>query len=76
MSEPHAPDQWALLAFANEAMQVSANQTSHAASNGNSGFGWSMILKGVLPMLTIFLGLVGSYLVGTLHAFFFVYAVN
>ncbi|CAD0097653.1 unnamed protein product [Aureobasidium mustum] len=45
MGEPHAPDQWALLAFANEAMQVSANQTSHAASNNNSGFGWSMILK-------------------------------
>ncbi|KAG9682972.1 hypothetical protein KCU95_g13710, partial [Aureobasidium melanogenum] len=52
MSEVHAPDQWALLTFANEAMQASTNQTSHAA-NSNSGISWSMVLKGLLPMLTI-----------------------
>jgi hypothetical protein len=62
MGDVHAPDQWALLAFANEAMQVSANHTSHAA-NSNSGIGWSMVLKGLLPMLTVGLGLIGSYLV-------------
>ncbi|KAG9521853.1 hypothetical protein KCU93_g7250, partial [Aureobasidium melanogenum] len=67
MGDVHAPDQWALLAFANEAMQVSANHTSHAA-NSNSGIGWSMVLKGLLPMLTVGLGLIGSYL---LHHFVF-----
>lgn len=69
MSEVHAPDQWALLTFANEAMQASTNQTSHAA-NSNSGISWSMVLKGLLPMLTVGLGLIGSYLVGTPNIYF------
>ncbi|KAH0367541.1 hypothetical protein KCU65_g4516, partial [Aureobasidium melanogenum] len=63
------PDQWALLAFANEAMQASTNHTSHAANNNNShGISWWMVLKGFLPMLTIALGFVGNYLMN--HFFF------
>ncbi|KAK6006294.1 hypothetical protein QM012_006704 [Aureobasidium pullulans] len=67
MGDTHAPDQWALLAFANEALQASTNQTAHAG-NSSSGISWSMVLKGFLPMLTIGLGLVGSYL---MHHFVF-----
>ncbi|KAG9555131.1 hypothetical protein KCU71_g17108, partial [Aureobasidium melanogenum] len=68
MGDVHAPDQWALLALANEAMQVSANHTSHAADNNSYGISWSMVLKGILPMLTIALGVVGNYLMN--HFFF------
>lgn len=70
MGDIHAPDQWALLALANEAMQASANQTTHAGNN-SSGISWSMVLKGMLPMVTIALGFVGKYLVRPHRSFFF-----
>lgn len=66
MGDIHAPDQWALLALANEAMQASTNQTAHAGNN-SSGISWSTVLKGFLPMLTIALGFVGNYLVRLPH---------
>ncbi|KAI5207386.1 hypothetical protein E4T39_01962 [Aureobasidium subglaciale] len=58
----NARDQWALLALANEAMQYSANSTSNTSNKNSNGIDWLMVVKGVLPMITIALGLGGRYL--------------
>ncbi|KAI4720243.1 hypothetical protein E4T48_03422 [Aureobasidium sp. EXF-10727] len=68
MADVDAPGQWALLAIANEAMQASSNHTSNHAGKDSSGFSWSTVLKGFLPMLTIALGFAANYLID--HFFF------
>lgn len=65
-----APDQWALLNIAQEAMSTSADATFHPQNgtnaNASSGFNTATLLKSMLPMFTIMLGFVGKYLVGSI----------
>jgi len=61
------PGQWALLALAGAASQATGNQTAAAGNNTNKGSSpdWQTIVKGMLPMVTLFLGFIGQYLVKT-----------
>lgn len=61
------PGQWALLALAGAASQASTNVTGPSNSNTDksSNIEWLTIVKGALPMFTLFLGFVGQYWVRT-----------
>ncbi|KAI5209837.1 hypothetical protein AUEXF2481DRAFT_30335 [Aureobasidium subglaciale EXF-2481] len=58
----NARDQWALLALANEAMQFSVNSTADGTKKDSNGVDWLMVVKGLLPMITLALGFGGRTL--------------
>jgi hypothetical protein len=58
-----ARSQWALAAFASAVTLGSSNNTTDKIDGTDDGFGtdWRAVVKGSLPIFTLFIGIVGQY---------------
>jgi hypothetical protein len=68
-----ARSQWALAAFASAVTLGSSNNTTDKIDGTDDGSGtdWHTVVKGSLPIFTLFIGFVGQYWVKTSYVCLF-----